>query len=161
MSSHVTCNMHTDVSFKQRYIKYQSAFIFSSYKTISVEERTTTACPNNDCQRHFILGWLRKHLLAVHQIHLITIQSDLGSVFRLQACRNECLCVPSSTGWNWFRLMFLSFGSKSMKPKPTVHARRQRIFSRLVILAVSSLVRSCFPLKRCSGTADLLWAMFR
>ena len=47
MSSHATHNMHIDVSFKQRYIKYQSSFIFSSYKTISTEEGTTTACPNN------------------------------------------------------------------------------------------------------------------
>ena len=53
MLSHVTSNMHTDVNFKQRYNKYQSTFIFNSYKTISVEERTTKACPNNDCQFHF------------------------------------------------------------------------------------------------------------
>ena len=35
-------------------------------KTISVEERTTKACPNNDCQRHFIFEWLGKHLLTLH-----------------------------------------------------------------------------------------------
>ena len=77
--SHVTSDMHTDVNFKQWYNKYQSTFIFNSYKTISVEERTIKACPNNDCQRHFILEWLGKHLLTVHHISLyVKCHSDNG-----------------------------------------------------------------------------------
>ena len=44
--------MHIDINFKQKYNKYRSTFIFNSYKTISIEERRTIACPNNDCQRH-------------------------------------------------------------------------------------------------------------
>ena len=70
MSSQVTRNMHIDINFKQQlYIKYQSTLI----------ERTTTACPNNDCQRHFILEWLGKHLLTVHHISLyVKCHSDNG-----------------------------------------------------------------------------------
>ena len=37
--------MHIDVNFKQWYIKYQSTFIFSSYKTIAMEKKSNNCMP--------------------------------------------------------------------------------------------------------------------
>ena len=90
-----------------------------------------------------VMEWLGKHLLTVHPTYLM-IQSDLGSVFRLQACLNGCLCCAYhqvQVGID-LDLCFSVFGanlwSLSQRCIPD-----NSVYSRLVILAVSSHIRYC------------------
>ena len=97
-TSHVTCTLMSISNSDILNTNQLSSLVHT--KPLPWKKRATTACPNNDCERHFILEWLGKHLLTVHHISLyVKCHSDNGHRQSINSPRTQHRIKNPATSW--------------------------------------------------------------